>query len=138
MDDGGFSQYLYEAVTPAVVVNGVKGRIVKSVFVEAGGHDSLPTYSNSSDIYFKQNEIGVVIQAKVYRERKMILDFDWDHTHKNADGTMFEKGTIHVQSYMIKKDGSFKRLSGKARRMTSAEIEKYGPIIRHFNSNVKF
>lgn len=78
----------------------------------------------------------------------MRLDFDWDHTHVNkSDGKEFPKGTVHVQEYKIVKfkdsktgkwRDKFIRNSNNARLMTDAEIEKYGPIIRHFNPDVKF
>ena len=59
--------------------------------------------------------------------------------------TIFKKGTIHVQTYTITRRFSEKDhkwhdhfIRSKARKMTQAEIEKYGPIIKHFNPNVKF
>ncbi len=110
--------------------------------IEAGDktgsdNDRLPTYSNTSDIYFRKNENNEVVQAKVYLSREMIMDLDWDHSHRNkSNGEFFPAGTIHVQIYTKNKDGNFVRLSHEARRMTQAEIQKYGPIIRYFNSDV--
>lgn len=135
---GGFSQYLYEDVTLSVTINGVTGKMIKSIYTEPGDHDRLPTYSNTSDIYFKVGEEGLAAQAKVYDGRKMKLDFDWDHEHKNPDGTKFPKGTVHVQVYRLNSDGKWERISTQARLMSDAEIAKYGPIIKYFNPNVKF
>ena len=66
------------------------------------------------------------------------MDLDWNHSHTNSDGTVFQKGTIHVQVYIVGKNGKPQRLSDNARLMTDAEIAKYGPIIKYFNPNVKF
>jgi len=38
----------------------------------------------------------------------------------------------------FQKDGSIKRMYKHARYMTQEEIYKYGPIILHYNPNVKF
>lgn len=135
---GGFSQYLYEDVTPSVTINGVTGKVIKSIDTKPGDHDRLPTYSNTSDIYFKLGEDGLAAQAKVYDGRKMKLDFDWNHEHTNKDGTKFPKGTVHVQVYKVDIHGNWTRISKDARLMTDAEIAKYGPIIKYFNPNVKF
>ena len=135
---GGFSKYLYEDVTPSVTINGVTGKMIKSINTEPGDHDRLPTYSNTSDIYFKVGADGLASQAKVYDGRKMKLDFDWDHEHTNPDGTKFPKGTVHVQVYRLNSDGKWERISKHARHMTEAEIAKYAPIIKYFNPNVKF
>lgn len=68
----------------------------------------------------------------------MVLDFDCDHPHENKPtGEFFEAGTVHVQGYE-KRKGKFARHSHKARRMTEAEIKKYGPLILAMNPNVKF
>lgn len=136
---GGFSDYLYEGVGEKVTINGVTGRMIESITHKDGDLTRLPTYSSTSDIYFKRGEDGLASQAKLYVDRKMVMDFDWSHSHTNKkDGVTFEKGTVHVQEYVDKGNGKFKRLSHDARRMTPAEIQKYGPIIRHFNSNVQF
>lgn len=135
---GGFSEYLYKDESPKVTINGVTGKMISKVTDPTGTHDGLPTYSNTSDIYFKKGEDGLASQAKVYKDRKTILDFDWNHTHKNPDGTTFPKGTVHVQVYKVDDNGNIVRLSKKARPMTEYEIKKYGPIILHFNPNVKF
>lgn len=89
-------------------------------------HDGLPTYSNTCDIYFKKGEDGLACQAKLYKGRRSVLDFDWDHNHTNADGSKFEAGTVHVQVYKVDNNGNLERMSKYARRTTSEEVKKYG------------
>ena len=43
-----------------------------------------------------------------------------------------------VRGIIFDDNGNIVRLSKKARPMTEYEIKKYGPIILHFNPNVKF
>lgn len=134
---GGFSEYLYVSLSEKVTINGVTGRLIAKADMIDKNDGNLPAYSNTSDVYFRQNLDRVVVQAKVYLSRNMVLDFDWSHMHTNkTSGESFPIGTIHVQTYRRKGDGEFIRLSNKARRMTEAEKEKYGPIIRYFNPNV--
>lgn len=134
---GGFSEYLYTSVSDSVVINGIKGRVIEAIDKQGKDYGRLPTYSNTSDIYFRQNENKEVVQAKAYLSREMIIDFDWDHSHRNrTNGEYFPKGTIHVQIYKKDDNGHFVRLSHEARRMTEAEKKKYGPIIHFFNPNV--
>ena len=136
---GGFSQYLYKDVSETFELNDINAKIVKSIDVAAGEHDRLPTYSDTSDMYFKLGNDGTAIQAKLYIGRVMALDFDWGHNHKNkGDGKTFPKGTVHVQKYVKDKNGKFSRLSDNAQLMTDSEIAKYGKIILHFNPNVIF
>ena len=136
---GGFSEYLYTSVSDSVIINGVKGRVIALADSFDNRKDNLPTYSNTSDIYFRKNMNDEVVQGKVYLSREMIMDFDWGHSHRNSsNGDFFPAGTIHVQVYKKDRNGHFVRLSSDARRMSDAEKEKYGPIIRHFNPNVIF
>lgn len=137
--DGGFSQYLYGTIPGSTVtINGIKGKMIYKITDKSQMHNGLPKYADTSDMYFRKGEDGLASQAKVYVDRKMTLDFDWNHVHKNSDGTVFPKGTVHVQVYKIDDKGNVVRLSEKARYMSPEEIKLYGPIIRHFNPNVKF
>jgi hypothetical protein len=138
LESGGFSKYLYADESPAVTINGVTGKMISLKTDPTGIHGGLPTYANTCDVYFRKGEDGLASQAKIYKDRKTIMDFDWSHTHTNPDGTIFPKGTIHVQTYQVDSKGKLIRLSDKARFMTEAEIKKYGPIIKYFNKNVKF
>ncbi len=137
---GGFANYLYRD-TPGfnvVEMNGVRAKAINRIDDPDGKHAGLPMYSNTSDMYFRIKE-GVAMQAKLYVDRKTLLDFDWDHSHANKKtGEFFPKGTVHIQEYYVDKNGETKRHSGKARLMTDAEIKKYGPIIHAFNPKVKF
>ena len=82
----------YVSLAPARTVNGVKGHLIKKVG-DSDTHTNLPYYSNTSDVYFRQNKNGVC-QARVYVGQKKYLDFDWSHIHTNIDGRRFKKGTI--------------------------------------------
>ncbi len=126
----------YEPLEPARTVNGVKGHLIKKVG-DSDTHTNLPFYSNTSDIYFRQNKNGVC-QARAYAGQKLYLDFDWSHTHiNNSDGRKFPRGTVHVQVWKQNKDGSFSRLSDEARSMSNAEMKKYGPILKDYCPSVK-
>lgn len=141
IESGGFSQYLYKDHDGFIAkeINGVKGKVVHDQRDPKGLHYSLPSYANTSDMYFKVSKNGEVIQGRLYIDRKSVLDFDWGHTHKNtSDGKIFTKGTIHVQEYSVDSNGKLIRHSDSARLMTDTEIKKYGPLIRAYNPNVKF
>lgn len=141
--DGTFSRHLYEDHPDykTVVINGIKAKVVRLADDTKGGSARLPPYAQTSDMYFKIGADGKVAQAKLYVNQSMVLDFDWSHDHRNP-GTpkseAFRTGTVHVQEYVSNGSGGFTRLSDRARLMTDTEIEKYGPIIHHFNSYVKF
>lgn len=132
---GNASEYV--GIGKARIVNGVKGRIVK----RRGDPDTfsnLSIYANTSEVYFRQSEHGVS-QARVYVNHRMSLDFDWGHNHRNkSDKRLFKVGTVHVQGWRWKPDGTFERLSDSARLMNNVEMKKYGPIIRAFCPTVKF
>lgn len=134
---GGFSQYLFQDESPQVTINGVTGKMISKVTDPSGMHSGLPRYGNTSEIYFKKGENGLASQARVYKDRYSFMDIDWNHTHTNPNGAVFPKGTIHVQVYKLDTAGNLTRLSSNARLMTAAEFEKYGPIIKYFNPNVK-
>lgn len=134
---GGFSEYLYKDESEKVTINGVTGKMISLIADPTGSQAGLPTYSNTSDIYFKKSIDGRASQAKVYKDRQTILDFDWNHDHKNSDGRVFHKGTVHVQVYRKNSDGSLTRLKD-ARLMNNYEMKKYGPILKYFNPDVKF
>lgn len=126
----------YVSITPAKIVNGVKGHLIKKVG-DTDTHTKLPFYSNTSDVYFRQNANGVC-QARVYVGQKMFLDFDWSHNHTNkGDGRTFQKGVVHVQLWKENSDGSFTRLSNDARSMNNAEMKKYGPLLKAYYGNLK-
>lgn len=123
-----------------VTVNGVKGTLLKRKDDASGAHSNLPAYSKTSDMYFRYGTDGkTVAQGSLYIGQKKVCDFDWGHTHRNNDGTLFPKGTVHVHMYGSGMKGTRVRINnGDARKMTSSEIAKYGPIIKRFNPNAKF
>lgn len=142
-----FFSYTYDTLSARITINGVTGKMIDKKHSFRSEKPSLPAYRNTSDIYFSPGPDGKASQAKLYgRDGKMCLDFDWDHTHINKDGTIFPMGTVHVQAYVVtriknprtrKWEDKFKRVR-KARRMTLSEIEKFGPILRHFNPDIIF
>lgn len=137
---GGFIEHLYDdhPLWPTLNINGVRGKVITFVHDSKGIHTKLPAFSDTSDMYFRIDKTGKVIQGKLYVDRRHCIDFDWGHQHRNkGDGRVFEKGTVHVQTYSVLSDGSTKR-NGEARYMSNDEIEKYGALIRAFNSEVKF
>lgn len=125
----------YVSLESARTVNGVKGHLIKKVG-DSDTHTNLPFYSNTSDVYFRQNKDGVC-QARLFIGQKTFLDFDWSHTHINkGDGRKFERGTVHVQIWKQNKDGTFTRVED-ARSMSNAEMKKYEPLLKNFCPSVK-
>lgn len=143
IETGGFSEYLYETVGKTENINGLRCKMIRRIDGKKE-HAQLPSYSNTSDVYLRPNADDIAVQAKVYESRRMIVDFDWSHTHVNqSDGRFFKEGVVHVQKYHFvgvndKGKHIFERISGEARLMNNAEIKKYGPVLRKFNPNVKF
>ena len=126
----------YTSLAPARTVNGVKGHLIKKVG-DTDTHTSLPLYSNTSDMYFRQNDNGVC-QGRVYIGQRTFLDFDWSHAHTNkGDGKSFPRGVVHVQLWKQNSDGTVTRLGNNARGMNNAEIQMYGPILKSFCPSVK-
>ncbi len=137
---GGFSTHMYRDYPGFNVVefNDVRAKAIYHIDDSDKKHFGLPMYAETSDMYVRVIN-GEARQARLYADRKMVLDFDWDHSHTNGKkGEFFPKGTVHVQEYYVDKNGKTKRHSDKARLMTDAEIKKYGPIIHAFNPKVKF
>ena len=126
----------YVSLAPQVTVNGVTGHLIKKKG-DTDTHTNLPYYSNSSDVYFRQNKHGVV-QGRVYIGNKMFLDFDWSHNHVNSDGRRFQRGVVHVQVWRENGPADFVRLSDNARMMNNSEMKRYGPLLKRFCPSVKF
>ena len=137
IESGGFSTYLYYQDGETIVSsNGVEGKVV--VKIEGTAYDGLPIFSNTSEVYLKRGKNGAIIQARIYKDRKPICDFDWDHPHKNKKGgEIFEKGVVHVQEFKQKPDGSWYRDSKRARYMSNDEISRYGELIKLADPNAK-
>ncbi len=130
---GGFSQYLYIQIGETITAsNGVQGKIVKEIDNNSD-HYSLPTHSNSSEVYLKQvDESGQIEQARVYVNRLARLDFDWGHSHGK-----FKEGTVHVQSWRMNKNGKWIRDSKSARFMNNCEMKRYGELLKLADPKVK-
>lgn len=136
LEQGGFSSYLYTQVGESITAsNGVVGKVVEKI--DGTSFDGLPIYSNTSEVYFKRNSEGQIIQARVYDNRNPVCDFDWDHNHKNKSGERFEKGVVHVQLFKQDPNGDWKRESKKARYMNLQEIARYGELIKLADPNAR-
>ena len=142
--EAGHTENKYSHVEGSrVTINGVTGEIIiRNSDPTKGNHSNNPAYSNTCDMYFHYGKSGKeVVQASLYIGRKKICDFDWSHEHRNVgDGRRFSPGVVHVQFYEDKGDGSGERVrknNGDARYMNNAECKKFGPIIHHFNPDVK-
>lgn len=133
---GGFSAYLYVQGGDTIVAsNGVSGKVVAKI--NGTGYDGLPTLSNTSEVYFKCNAQGEIVQARIYKDRKPIMDLDWDHPHENNNGEKFPEGVVHVQLWKEGANGKLIRDSGHARYMNNDEMSRYGELIHIANSNAK-
>lgn len=77
---GGFSDYLYHSVGDVIQADGLTGKVLLKNDVTLGkGTNSLPSYSNTSQYYFRLAEDGSVDQMRMCEGRKMELDYDWGH-----------------------------------------------------------
>jgi hypothetical protein len=134
---GGFSSHCYYSVgQPICTSNGIVAKVVKKI--NETPFDGLPIFSDTGEVYLKADINGNVIQARIYRNRCPVCDFDWDHPHKNANGERFEEGVVHVQEFKLNANGEWKRLGKKARYMTDDEIARYGELLRKLKSDIKF
>lgn len=133
---GGFDQYLYYQVGDTITAeNGVQGKVIDEYTSSGTGkyHSSLPMYSNTSEVYFKKSDEGSnpIEQARVYKDRKVALDFDWGHEH----GT-YPKGVVHVHEWHLNKKGKWVR-GANPRCMNNSEIARYGDLIKKANPNAR-
>jgi len=127
-ESGGFDQYLYCQVGDTVTAdNGVRGKVIDKITDESQVfHDSLPMYSNTSEVYFKMSDKGShpIEQARVYKSRKVALDFDWNHKHGD-----FEIGVVHVHEWYEDENGHWTR-SDHPRYMNEEEIAQYENLFK--------
>jgi len=133
---GGFDECLYHQVGDTITAsNGVQGKVINSNNdpTDESFHDSLPIYSNTSEVYFKKSDVGQheIEQARVYHNRKAALDFDWGHAHGSH-----EKGVVHVQEWHFNKNGQWVRQK-RERGMSNEEIARYGELLKLANPNVR-
>lgn len=128
---GTFIEFLYEPIDGMdYTYNGIRCRVLKLQADETGTHSSIPQFAKTSDVYLVLGADNKPKQMAVYKNHRLLKDFDWTHQHKNAsNGQRFEKGVVHVHL-----DVSH---STDARYMNNDEIAKYGAIIQHYNPNAK-
>lgn len=132
---GGFSQYLYHQIGPIIKAsNGVEGKIIAKLDDERSLHSSLPSYSSTSEVYLKcdDQDPSRVEQMRVYKNRKVILDFDWNHQHRS-----FREGVVHVHQWRQLANGHMKR-DKEPRFLNNDEIERYGELLHKVAPSVKF
>lgn len=127
---GGFRNYLY-LESQTITVGNQMGKVMRR-YDAPDNHIGLPTYSNTSEIYFKQSDskAGEIEQMRVYNHRRMAIDFDWGHTDKQ-----YTRGIVHVHFWAQDSKGKWHRT--KPRFMNNSEIKQYGAIIKKANPNAK-
>lgn len=135
IESEGFREYLYHEVGDIITANnGVQGKVLNGPLDPNDElfHESLPLYSNTSEVYFKLSDEGdhQIEQARVYKDRKPLIDIDWGHSHRK-----FRVGTIHVHEWKISPDGSPQRMP--PRLANDYELSRYGDLIQQANPKVK-
>lgn len=129
---GGFSDYQYRQVDETIVAsNGISGKIIARIDETNEGHSGMPQYSSMSEVYLKiSDETHRVEQAGIYKDRRLVYQIDWDHSHGGI-----EKGVAHVHTF----DWSRKNPRSKKVTMMSDElISRYGELLKKADPNVKF
>lgn len=132
---GGFSAYLYHDVGDILTAsNGVQAKVINSEndLQDIYFHDSLPIFSNTSEIYLKRSdeETHPIEQARVYDARMPKLDIDWGHTHGE-----YKTGTVHVHEWRQDSKGNWRR--SKPRGLNNEEIARYGELLKIAYPDVK-
>lgn len=135
VETGGFSEYLYHDVGDIITAsNGIQGKVINGPADpnDESFHESLPLYSDTSEVYFKKSDEGdhPIEQARVFNDRQPSIDIDWGHTHGE-----FKEGTVHVHEWVKKSDGTWKRKP--PRYANNEEIERYGELLKKANPKIK-
>lgn len=129
--EGGFSEYLYTTVGEAVVINGLRCKIIKKIGDADDYFSGLPNFSNTSDIYVGLGPGGVPRQMKLYKDRQHVMDFDWGHEHINkSDGKVFPKGVVHVQRYPGANGSDARYMTSSEHKMLDAVISYFAPFAK--------
>lgn len=72
---GGFSEYLYHDVGDVITAdNGVQGKVINK-YTDPNDeefHESLPTYSNTSEVYFKITQKSLAMGTCLKRQILML------------------------------------------------------------------
>lgn len=134
ISSGGFDQYLYYQIGETIsATNGIQGKIINEISDKEDFHSSLPKYSNTSEVYFKlDDQSGQIEQARIYKDRKVSLDFDWGHPHKELP-----QGVVHVHEWHRDKKGKWSRDSNP-RYLNDYEINRYGDLLKLADPHIKF
>lgn len=142
--EGGFSQFLY-AHKDIIREGNLQAKVVFKIGT-IKYKESLPTFSNTSDMYFglkRDKDTGVIYidQLRIYKNRKAYMDFDWGHEHIVRKGRKevkrFPAGVVHVQRFRII-EGLPVRDGNMARLMNNAEIKEYGAFLKKAFPGVRF
>ena len=67
---------MYHQVGDTITANGISAKVITRVG-GLPGHDGLPQYANTSNVYLKMARDGKIEQARIYNGRKAALDIDW-------------------------------------------------------------
>lgn len=137
--EGGFSRYLYHQVGEIIEINGIRAKIIEYIGTK-NHHESLPYYSNTSDMYLKIADNQTYVEkAIVYLDRHAAFEFDWGHQHTNkkGNGQSFAVGVVHVHE-LERTGNTVRRKNVDARLLTAEEIAKYGKILKKAYPQIKF
>lgn len=135
--EGGFSSYLYIQEGDSIIApNGIEAKVVKKI--DGNAYDGLPIYSNTSKIYLKKVD-GKIVQARIYNNRKPVVDLDWNHEHTNKKSKeKFSDGIVHVHEWKKNTKGEWVRDERHARYMNNDEMSTYSNLLNMLNSKIKF
>ena len=137
--EGGFSRYLYHQVGEPILINGIHAKVIEVIGTK-NHHESLPFFSNTSDIYLKiADNQNYIEKAIVYKDRYAAFELDWGHKHvnKKGDGKSFPIGVVHVHE-LERIGDSVRRKNKDARLLTASEIKIYGKILKIAYPQIKF
>ena len=128
LKNGGFRSYYYVS-RGIVTFDGLSAKIITK-YNSKTFHEGLPRFSNTSKMYVKLDRHGNIVQLRVFKNRKAVMDFDWSHKHGNHPS-----GVVHV--HILNPDGNLHGNTDAVRYMSNSEIRRYGKFIKHLNPNVK-
>lgn len=102
--------------------------------------NDLPAYSNTSDMYFKRNENGEIVQLRIYdKAHRAAYDIDINPAkpHNEKGKSVMPAGVTHVHEWKLNKNGELVR--GKTpRHLTSDEIKRLDHILKEANKHVRY
>ena len=132
---GGFNTLEWEAEPTTIA--GVK--VLKNTSNKRS--NDLPAYSNTSDMYFKRNASGEIVQLRIYdkssHEARLDIDINPSKPHNNKDGSVIPAGVTHVHTWKKNSKGVLVR-GKKGEYLSGEQIKKYEDKLRAANNNVRF